>query len=355
MAYLLPSSRVFSASSLEPPETTPQRPPALTGAGLSDAPDLAETFRHSGWRHNRELVYDALKRTVQSVSRIMAFTSCGHRAYVYRSLEPPYHYRLAGSSCRDRFCVPCAKDRSRCLATNVLQALNGSPSRFVTLTLKQVDRPLTDSLDHLYDSFRRLRQRTFWKGHVTGGCGFLEVKHSPSLGTWNVHLHAIVHGRYLPQQTLSAEWLKVTGDSMITDVRFVKDEGKVGRYVTKYVSKPLNSTFLNRSSLLDEVILATRNRRLALTFGDWRGMPLTATPDTGEWVCLGSFDEIVYSALRGDADASEALRQICDHRADAVLEQARTARPPPRAHAPPSAQLAFAWSRADIRFLEQPD
>lgn len=328
---------------LEHPETKPQNDLHAAWGDLSSGTQLAERFRHSGWKRSRGLIYDSLRRTMQSVSRIVSFTSCGDDAYVYQRADDLDVYRLAGSSCRDRFCLPCSIDRSRCLATNVLQALKHKPSRFVTLTLKQTDAILALQLDKLYDSFRRLRARSFWNRHVVGGCAFLEVKWSTKNLAWNVHLHCIVHGTYLPKFDLSKEWWKVTGDSHIVDVRFVDDNNRVGRYVTKYVSKPFNNTFLNRDGLLDEVVRSIKGRRLCLTFGDWRGIRLTESPNEHDWISLGSFHDVALKAVGGDQRSIAAIQMICGANAKLILDSVAAARPPPLRPDPPPSQLTFAW------------
>lgn len=335
---------------VHPPEIKRRNAPRIPAADLDDDMSLAETFRHSGWRHNRNLVYRALQRTLQSFSRRQAFSQCGAHAFVFRTLEKPYNYRLGGSSCHDRFCIPCARDRSRCLATNVLKVLADRQARFLTLTLKHRDEPLPETVDRLYDSFRKLRAHAFWKRHVTGGCAFLELKWSTRSEEWHVHLHALVHGRYVPRDDLRREWYKCTGDSFVVDVRFVKDQASVGRYVTKYVSKPVNDTFLNRRELLDEAVEATHNRRLALTFGDWRGIKLTESPEPGDWVNLGSFHGVVSDAVGGDAESLEAVWQICRESTEAVLATVRNARPPPPEQTPTECQLYFYWPGTLLRF-----
>ena len=337
------------SSSLEPPETKSETAASASRGEFPEDIELAERFRHSGWKRNRTLIYASLRRTMQTVSRIVNFSSCGYCAFVYRTVQPPHRFRLGGSSCRDRFCIPCAIDRSRCLATNVLKALNDKPTRFLTLTLKQNTSSLADQLERLYDCFRRLRSRSWWKRHVTGGCGFLEIKWSEKNQHWNVHLHCIIHGQYMPQREISSLWYKITGDSMIADVRFVHDQGRIGRYVTKYVSKPFNDTFLNRKSLLDEVIVATRGRRLCLTFGTWRGILLTESPNEGDWIALGTFHDIVSRALHGDRECLEAVYEICGDQADSILAAVEEARAPPKQETVPMSQITFAWTAMDVR------
>lgn len=340
---------LFDAS-LVPPEIKPETEAQASWATFSDDAPLAERFRHGGWRRYRQLVYDSLKRTRQTINRIVAFDSCGAFAFVYQAIDKPGLYRLGGSSCRDRFCLPCARDRSRCLATNVLNALDKQPARFVTLTLRQNAEPLAYNLNRLYDSFRKLRAIKFWKRAVKGGCAFLEIKWSETNRAWNVHLHCIVHGRYLEQRKLSAAWYRVTGDSFIVHVKFIDDHGHVGRYVTKYASKTFDTTFVNRIEQLDQVVTATKGRRLCLTFGTWRGIKLTESPNEHEWISLGSFHEVSMNARKGDEECIRAIRAVCGDDADAIIEAAETARPPPTRKPENGSQIVFAWRQLDPRF-----
>ncbi|KKL06241.1 hypothetical protein LCGC14_2597990, partial [marine sediment metagenome] len=314
---------------LERPETNQHNDIYGSPGGLSEDDELASTFRHDGWKRNRKLVYQSLRRTLQSKSRVANFNECGATAYVYRAVDDPAKFRLGGSSCRDRFCVPCSIDRSRCLATNVLKTLGKRPARFVTLTLRQTDAHLRDILDRLYDSFRKLRARSFWKHRVKGGCAFIEIKYNAANDAWNVHLHAIVHGRFIPKRDLSAEWYKITGDSFIVDVRAIENEEKIARYVVKYCSKPCNNTFLNRKDFLDTVVIVMVGRRLCLTFGDWRGISLTESPNETDWISLGSFHTVVTKAAQGDRECLAAVHAICRDKAAELLAAAQNARPPP--------------------------
>lgn len=335
---------------LEHPETNPHNDLYGTAGELSGDDQLASRFRHSGWERNRKLIYQSLRRTLQGKNRVASFADCGATAYVYRAVDDPSRFRLGGSSCRDRFCLPCSIDRSRCLATNVLKTLGKRPARFVTLTLLQTNAHLRDVLDKLYKNFAKLRARSFWKQRVKGGCAFIEVKYSEANDAWNVHLHAIVHGRFIPKRDLSREWRKLTGDSYIVDVRLVDDEARIGRYVTKYVSKPFNDTFLNRPAYLDTVVRAMVGRRLCLTFGDWRGVQLTESPNETDWISLGSFHDVVTKAAHGDRECLAAVHAIARDKAPELLAAVANARPPPRDDTPKVTQLTFSWPPIDVCF-----
>lgn len=341
---------------VHPPETNPEPYCIAPGGDSLPTPTLATAFRHSGWARTRTNVYEALQRTSQSWARRQAFASCGMFAYVYQSLDDPHHFRLGGSSCHDRYCLPCARDRSQILAENVLKVLDGQPARFITLTLRHADTPLRDQLDRLYRCFAKLRTRAAWRNAVIGGAAFLECKWIEATRQWHPHLHVVTHGKYFPREALKAEWFHVTGDSYVTDIRFIKEERQVAGYVTKYVSKPFDSTFINRPDQLDEHVHGMHRRRLCLTFGTWRGVQLTATPEPGAWVSLGSLESLCDQALQGHAVSLAALTHLYGTDMKALLDAARETRPPPPPHNatthPIYIQATFPWGTSQAHFPE---
>lgn len=334
-------------SSVHPPELKPEKPALVDGGLGSGSGGLAETFRHSGWRRNRGLVYASLRRTRQSVSRIVSFSSCGFTAFVYRTVDPPHKYRLAGSSCHDRFCTPCARDRSRTISANVLAHLKGRSVRFVTLTIRHTGQALPGQLTRLYRCFAKLRARAAWSRHVKGGGAFLEIKWVESSQSWHPHLHLVVEGRFFPQNLLKAEWHRVTGDSTVVDIRAIEDERRIAHYIVKYASKTVNDTFINRADRLDQAVQALHRRRLCLTFGTWRGLQLTNSPNERDWEALGSLHDVCMRAISGDSEAAFAIEQVCGSRAAEMLDAVHLAIPPPTATKPADSQLYFSFSFDD--------
>ncbi|MCK5641753.1 MAG: protein rep [Gammaproteobacteria bacterium] len=309
---------------------------------------LSQVFRHSGWKRDRVTVYRALARTGQSASRLQGFSACGDNAYVLKSDEDPPRYRVAGSSCHDRFCQVCASERSQAIALNVIQAIGTDRVRFVTLTLRQQHRPLAETIDALYQAFRKLQRLKQWRQRVKAGVGFLELKYKEQSGLWNCHLHLLVTGKFIPKRDLSAWWHTITGDSMIVKIKLPGDAEGVTRYVTKYASKPLNNSYLQFPRALDEAIVAIKGRRMATTFGGWRGVLLVDHPNEDAWENLGPLDQWIARAADGDEHAVNLLRQINAARADTAIAVHNAARAPPEDPQPePERQLLLlnpAWT-----------
>ncbi len=316
---------------LEAPETDAQFWADQARASLSHNSPLSVDFRHSGWRRERLLVFEAFSRTKQSFARKEAYSYCGSHAYVLRNVDDPAEHRIAGSACHDRFCLPCANERSRAIAHNVIERVVGKQVRFLTLTVRSTGEPLHEVLDKLYTAFQALRRRGFWKRRVTGGVAFLEVTWSPTKRRWHPHFHILLQGKYLLHAQLKALWLEITGDSSILKIKLVHGTEHAARYVTKYASKPFNDTFLSIPQRLDEAIVALKGRKLCVTFGSWRGILLARRVADGTWENVGTLDTFICRAARGDLYCAGVLRELTDLDLSDLY-----ARAPPRPSPPPT-------------------
>lgn len=343
-----PSPHV-SVASLDPPERPIPNDPIptfdadqapITRFSSTQIPQgsLAESFRHSGWHHLRNTVYRALWATGQSLARYASFSQCGHGAYVLRSIENPNKYRLAGSTCHDRFCTPCATERSRTIATNVAAKLGDDGCRFVTLTVREGAQGLRPAIAHLYASFRRLQRKAFWSARVTGGVAFLEIKWHDTAGRWHPHLHCLTHGKFIPQQQLSLLWKEITHDSFIVDIRACKGPAAITRYVTKYASKPLNMSYAHDFDRLCEAIVALKGKRICITFGGWKSVLLTDHADEDGWEQIESLESLIVRASSGDVEARAILHCLDGRAAEHVLVLAEKQKPRPPPPPPPSKQ-----------------
>lgn len=332
-------------------EITVEPPAPADSLAVGEPPTLAESFRHSGWHRHRKLVYDALRRQRTSVTRIARFCTCGTDGWFLRSVEDPTRFRFATNACRDRLCLPCSQDRGYVIRHNVLAQLRGQPARFVTLTLRQSPDSLDTALTRILACFRRLRQRMFWQRRVTGGVAFIEFKWGSRNQQWNVHLHVITHGRYIPKADLQAEWYAITGDSYIVDVSFVRDEARVAGYVTTYCTKPYDRDTLTAPALIDEIVHAVHRKHMVVAFGDWVNVATTKSPTDGEWTTFGDMETVLSWANNDDPDALEALAQTIGNRSWEAIRlwwQPHTPQPPP--DVPTMKQLHFSWPSIDNRF-----
>lgn len=252
-------------------------------------------------------MYKAMKRTHRPDARMDRFCNCGAGMALQVS-EDGTDMRMVCTRCKDRFCIACGSERAGGFAERIAQHLSGRVTRFITLTLRASDTPLVDQLDRLYRSFSALRRRAQVKGVFVGGACFLECKIGSGSGMWHPHLHIITEGRYIDCRELSREWHKVTGDSSVTKIKAVPDNIARASYITKYVTKPADSSVFAVEAMLDEFMCAIGGRRLAMTFGTWRGFKLDGDPpEDVKWITVGSPSSLIDDAAAGDVNAIRYL------------------------------------------------
>lgn len=292
-------------------------PDPCTAARLDPLPTTDLAFRHRGWLPLRRKVAAAIAREWPHSSRYERFLTCGTNAWVVKHPTNSSDYRVQADYCHDRWCVPCARQRARVLATNLAKATADRPCRFVTLTLHSGQESLSTLVHKLYRCFALLRRTNLWRAKVTGGAAIVEVVRGKQKNRWHPHLHVLVHGAFIPQRDLSAEWLRITHDSSIVDIRLARTEAEVTRYVTKYVSKPVPAGTAHDADLLHELVTALHKKRLCATFGTWQGLKLTDTGDPVEWLFVGSLASVRRDAAHGVRSAV-AILNILDFSANWV-------------------------------------
>jgi hypothetical protein len=266
------------------------------------------TFRHSFWRQDRLAVWTALKALGVSRNRLDRFANCGSTCTVEYNHEQQ-RFRLRGNYCHDRWCIPCARARSRFIAANVIDHLNTHQDvRAMTLTLKHRPVPLSAQIDRLYACFKLLKATKLWKDHVRGGAAFLEFVIAKNGSDWHPHLHILAEGKFFAQKLIAALWFQITGDSSIVDIRLPHDLDGVAHYAAKYASKSADVSIYRNPEKLAECISATRGRHLCQCFGTWRGIQLTPKKtDTTGWVMLYSLAKLIYLAEEGNDQAKQIM------------------------------------------------
>ncbi len=286
------------------------------------------TFRHSGWRPSRRKIRAALRRSDASDSRLAAWDGCGSDAWVLRSTEPPHRLKIASGNCHDRFCMPCADDRSARLGRRIRDKVPASGISFMTLTLADSEPCLSDLLDKLVRYFRRLRQWPLWRDRVAGGVAFIEIKWNAEKRRWHPHIHAIMETAFIPQASLSDEWKRITETSFIVHIKRPPSAETVIRYVTKYGSKPLDQSFVADADRLDEAIAALKGRHLCMSFGAWRGWVLTDDDDDEQWQAVDTLVHLIARERRGDGEALAIMEQLRCTRMPSTSATTKSRSPP---------------------------
>jgi len=350
---------VVASTRLDPPETPRQSDDRSWCVGASvpvpylQPPPLAETdtpvqtFRHSGWAPIRNRVHRVLHTISNSERRARRFRECGSDCWVLRSKTDPGKYCLASNGCNDRFCLPCGQMRARTLCNNLAPQLRQGAVRMITLTVQSDGLSLDRALDKLLKSFRKLCRRPAFRGKVPAGVALLEVKRTRNDTRWHPHLHLLAHGKYVPKDWLSKQWRQCTGDSYIVDVKLVRDPRTATKYVTKYVTKPLDASVVRDEARLREAILALKHRRLVLPFGAWRKLKLSERPRTDEWETVGPLYQVAAWAKGGDERAFAIMQLLLPTVAERVIYDAvcePAPRPPPK---PPDYAQLWLLPRTD--------
>ena len=278
------------------------------------APTQAETsFRHRGWAVRRQKIDDALVRTGMSWRRIERFRACGACAVIEHSPSTD-RFRVTAFFCHDRNCVPCANAKAAELRRILIAHMHGRDARLITLTIKHRDAPLRDELKRLRKAFQKLRATKWWKRLAKGGVVCTEVKRGAD-GGWHPHLHIIVEGSFIPVKELSEAWLKATGDSYIVDVRRITNDRQAAAYVTKYVTKPIDSKVIDVPEDLDEAIKALHHARMYEPFGTWRvELMQCEANDPGDWTPVCTVVELARSLKNNEKWAQQLWQLVSQER-----------------------------------------
>lgn len=145
----------------------------------------------------------------------------------------------------------------------------------VTLTIKDGE-DLEERFKHLHKAQRELwkrkqRGRGSVLDGVAGAVWSYEVKRGSGSGLWHPHLHMLALAEHAPDaRQLSAEWLNITGDSKIVDVRPIDQSDPVSgfcevfKYATKFTDQPPDDTV--------HVYQTLKGKRLLDCSGCFRGV-----------------------------------------------------------------------------------
>lgn len=149
----------------------------------------------------------------------------------------------------------------------------------VTLTIKDGE-DLAERFKHLQGAMhelwkRRLRARGSAFDQVAAAVWSYEVKKGSGSGLWHPHAHMVAMAEVAPCSVrLAQEWLDITGDSFIVDVRPIDINDPAGGFmeVFKYA---LKFSDMDEADTV-EAFRALRKRRLVASAGAFRG---TEIPD----------------------------------------------------------------------------
>lgn len=226
--------------------------------------------------------------------------------------KPDGRLVVTSARCKSRICPTCGPLRVRELEDRVRAAVKEiDDARLITLTLTSSNQPLADQLNRIRKCFSKLRRCAEWKKHVRGGVYTVEVTWSNARQQWHPHLHVVADGVFWSQKSISACWLKATGDSSIVDIRRVPSREALVRYVAKYVSKTQDPSGIPASRWI-EWVEQTHGLRLCSTFGTLHGSKPGAGDEEagGPCVHVASVAGLYEDSMRGSLRASRLLRAV---------------------------------------------
>lgn len=299
-----PAAKAAAGStSLENLETTQQNllvPCGTPGYGRQDLPLRLRIAAAFEWSENANLQKRGLKILDCCKHPVVAADASGKARVIWQC-------------CRDRLCPGCQTRRGQELTRRVSALISRWNScRMVTLTKKHTGQTLPMMLDEVADAFRELRRTPMWRRAVKGGVYVYEVTRGAKGESWHAHVHVLCDGEFLKQKELSAEWLRITGDSPVVHVKYIHQRETGASYVARYVGKPTGLESWNGEEIV-EYAVAVHRRRLIHTFGRVHKAGTNIEPREvgGEAVeHVTSVAEFKRASERGDQEASWALERL---------------------------------------------
>ena len=308
LQYRQTARRCSSATSLDPYDFTGHDDLRVEIGLHRPLAGSYEHRRHASWQQQREEVAAVLFDTGSSRGQLLRFLTCGRDAKVWRGRDDPARCRISCSKCRNRWCLPCQRDKGWRIAQSLLERMKLRATRFITLTLAVSKQPLRLQLDRLLKCFKHLRRTTLWTESQRGGIAFVEATFNAATGYWHPHLHVISEGKWIGQGFLSQAWHQVTGDSFITHVAFIKQRREVTSYVTKYLCSGFAADVLDRPVQLREAVASMHGFHTVIRYGSWAKSPTKWRPDPEAWVLVGRWEDL-QREFTGDPACPSCLRR----------------------------------------------
>ena len=252
------------------------------GAGKTRALDMSKYIME-----NTKSKWDDRKRNTETGKLATKIGNCANFLIFKRYLTVDEVRLHAANFCKKHLLCPfCAMRRgAKYLQVykqrlDVVLAENPKLRAFmVTLTVKDGEN-LLERFTHLRKALKKYQEqrRNALKGQrqveyakALGGVMSIEIKRGKNSGLWHPHVHMIWLCESVPNASqLSKEWLELTGDSYIVDVREFYGESVVDGFleVFKYALK------FSDMELADnwEAFQTLKAKRLVDNFGLFRGV-----------------------------------------------------------------------------------
>ena len=182
-----------------------------------------------------------------------------------------YDDHLVPVKCGNRFCPTCQVGRQS-MVRERLKALFNLVPRLPYRTFKLLTLTIPNQSDVgigygiLIDSFRRLRNRKWWRKRVYGGVFVVEVTQGKS--GYHVHMHVICQAFYIDKNELKINWKEVSPGSVCNVLGMWNIDAS--RYLTKYLTKVKGDPIF-----VMKVGQGLKGKRLYQPFGKWLALDIT--------------------------------------------------------------------------------
>lgn len=185
-----------------------------------------------GQDDSRQLLIGSLESTQEWM------VTCPFATTLHVEIHETRENVLCSIPCKRWGCRWCGPRRIVYLGVRVEAA---EPNRLITLT---VNPALYESPREAYDKTRRLLA-DFWKliRKEVGPVEYFRVLEVHKSGM--PHYHFVVRSKYIPQHLIKRVWSELSGASIV-DVRQIKKQDNVVRYVMKYLAKQTYIEWTNR-------------------------------------------------------------------------------------------------------------
>ncbi|MBW2648426.1 MAG: protein rep [Deltaproteobacteria bacterium] len=242
---------------------------------VSDVPGVCDTIKsacspYSGLPYDRTLTSSQMKQRLKDPNfpkreRLPVAVDEAHD-FITIVCTGCFHMVRVPVYCGNRFCNVCCgarkkrvRNRIRWLIAN-RPVVKGTMLKLLTLTLRS-EPDLQQMVKHLLKSFRRLRQRAYFKKTFIGGAFVVELKRGKH--GWHAHIHAVVQAYLVDWERLRDLWKECSRGSTGVDIRN-RSAHTCAWYITKYITK-------SDLSEGDQVLAsaALKGCRLFNPFGAW--------------------------------------------------------------------------------------
>lgn len=242
--------------------------------------------------HLQELGYkekslkSMLRCGVKSGFKILSHCGCKNKI-----IDLTYH-------CSLRTCSGCSKIRKRKISRKYFPFLQNLYQNkkyflyFLTISPKNY-KNIKEGLKHIKKSFSKFLRHKYLKDRVKGGLYVIESKGKE--GNWNIHIHAIIYGRWIDNKVRKekdSKLVRLFRQSSKTEVNIHITRQNSVRFTLNYMLKYISANKNNFKTSLDmaKYIMATRKKRLIHTFGEFYNIKIKKS----KCICYKCNQEIEY-------------------------------------------------------------